>query len=567
VSAMADTYTIGGRPGGARTAAESGVDEPSMNITPNITWNSVLSPYAYLEVKYSGFYGFFDLIPQTDTAGYYDWGNGWLTEAYWGYYTYDRTRSSVQANLSYDVQDMGGDHSFKFGGEYERLVTDDQARHGPAPAGSQFDGQRVLYYPYWGDLYVAYIFNPQHNRNTSDVKMFTVYGQDDWTVADRLTLNLGIRLDHANIGYIEAERPNMPTFNDVSPRLGAVYDVLGDGRMSAHVFWGKFYSEVHGTIFDNFDPQASVWEYYEWTGQQYTRFPSWDYDPGAGLSIDPNLKNAWSKQFTTGLDWQFQENVAFAFKYIHKYDSDVIGAEDSGSTFVRHDYEASTGVTVPGWKAEPRDEHRLLVNNPNSAYIGDIYRNYNGFQVKMNKRLSDGWQMQASYMLQKATGNTSNGGGGVLGSTSSFLTPNRFILADELTESRRHVIKVNGSYLMPDPIRVLIGVRFDWASSGRFTEFERFSSAESGGLRSGDRTLPIVPRGSQTINPFTNLDLRLEKKFNLGGGWGDFGVVFDIFNVANSDATRGIYTRYPDYGEITSIVSPREFRLGFRWLF
>ena len=261
------------------------------------------------------------------------------------------------------------------------------------------------------------------------------------------------------------------------------------------------------------------------------------------------------------------ENVAVATKYIHKYDSDVIGAEDAGSTFVRHDYVAYDGTNIPGWKADPRDELRLLVNNPNTQYIGDIYRSYNGFQFKVNKRLSDGWQMQASYLLQKATGNVTNTGTGVNGSTSSFLTPNRFILADELPNSRRHVVKVNGSYLMPDPIRVLVGLRFDWASSARFTEFERFGSAESGGLRSGDRTLPIVPRGSNTINSFVNLDLRLEKKFNLGGGWGDFGVVFDIFNVANSDATRGIYTRYPDYGEITSLVNPREMRLGFRWLF
>jgi hypothetical protein len=120
---------------------------------------------------------------------------------------------------------------------------------------------------------------------------------------------------------------------------------------------------------------------------------------------------------------------------------------------------------------------------------------------------------------------------------------------------------------LPDPVRVLVGARFDWASSARYTEFERFSSSETGGLRTGDRDLPVVERGSNTINAFWNLDLRVEKKFNLGGGWGDFGVVFDVFNIANTDLTRGIFTRYPDYGEITSIVSPREFRLGFRWLF
>ena len=71
-----------------------------------------------------------------------------------------------------------------------------------------------------------------------------VYAQDKWTL-DRLTLNLGVRFDYLNINFPEQSLepgglvPNRDiTFpkndylgwKDISPRLGAVYDLFGTGR-------------------------------------------------------------------------------------------------------------------------------------------------------------------------------------------------------------------------------------------------------------------------------------------------------------------------------------------------
>ena len=119
-----------------------------MNITPNITWNSVLSPDAFLELKYSGFYGFFDLIPISEGPASFDLGTGRFTDAYWAHYTFDRARTNFQGNVSYFAEDFAGSHSFKFGLEYENLKTDDQARYGLNGA-----GEGIIYYPYFGDPY------------------------------------------------------------------------------------------------------------------------------------------------------------------------------------------------------------------------------------------------------------------------------------------------------------------------------------------------------------------------------------------------------------------------------
>ena len=81
-----------------------------------------------------------------------------------------------------------------------------------------------------------------------------MFAQDKWTL-DRLTLNLGARFDYLNINFPEQRLgpgvlvPNRNiTFpendylgwKDVSPRLGAVYDLFGDGKTALKFNLGRY---------------------------------------------------------------------------------------------------------------------------------------------------------------------------------------------------------------------------------------------------------------------------------------------------------------------------------------
>ena len=101
-----------------------------------------------------------------------------------------------------------------------------------------------------------------------------VFGQDQWTVK-HLTLNMGLRYDHLN-SYVPPSHAgpglwvptrnvdfpqvgNVPNWRDVSPRFGAVYDLLGNGKTAVKYTIGRYLeSPNQGTYTRRANPLAAI---------------------------------------------------------------------------------------------------------------------------------------------------------------------------------------------------------------------------------------------------------------------------------------------------------------------
>ncbi len=182
-----------------------------------------------------------------------------------GFYNYNRananvTRKSINekyslsADLTY-FMNLGGEHSWKAGFSWARRGQDvDNTAFGPILFFG-WDRDMIAYGTNYGRGKYGY-YGVRNNDVTGPFgdfykafgNMYSVYIQDSWTIANRLTLNFGVRAESEVIpSYTtDPEFANRDAIKfgfgeKLAPRLGFVWDVKGDSSTKVFGSYGLFY--------------------------------------------------------------------------------------------------------------------------------------------------------------------------------------------------------------------------------------------------------------------------------------------------------------------------------------
>jgi hypothetical protein len=420
---------------------------------------------------------------------------------------------------------------------------------------------------------------PRFEFRTVDYGFFF---QDDWRIAPRLTLNLGLRWEYEQMPSPQIPNPNLAATgifpedrNNFGPRVGFAWDLSGHGKSVVRGGYGIYYGRIINSTISNAITNTGVTngqlQFTFFPGAGSPSYPNVVATPPAPTSnapdvvvFAPNTQNPLIHQFDFVFEHQIATNTAVSVSYIGSLGRDLPIFIDTNLfpptntityTFAPGGPDAGATLTVPLFEVVKGTQLR-----PNSLFgritaISDsVSSKYNAFVLQFNRRMTHGLQLQAFYTYS----NTSDTGQ----SSQTFTSPNNVLNPFDLNlENGRSNFDIHhhfGSTLVWQPaffqnsgramktildgwtiapvISVSSGAPFTSTVSGNAPVAATFTRIQSGILGAGGSSrLPDLARNGFQMPRVANVDLRISKKFNIWESTGleIFGEAFNLFNHVN----------------------------------
>jgi hypothetical protein len=431
----------------AAAEAQNGFIQPEQSMTGTI--NVTLSPSAILSIKGGRYYlnyretgdypateiwwsGSSVGIPGIDPALEHD--AGYTTSPPSGHVAHDiTTRTYIQADVSKYLH-LGGEHDLKFGVGTTKNVNN------VSDLGVGTNGRVTLYLgalskKLLGQVlpvgpYGYYTVDDRGTIGSTGALITHLYVQDAWRIRPRLTLNLGLRTERETIpSYRRDLKPYAFKFgfgDKIAPRLGASYDLFGNGKVKLSGFWGRFFD---WTKFDlargSFG--GDTWRAYyrtldtlDFNTLGLSSMPGTDLlkEAGGGAytdlrlpdfsAIDPNIKPMSVDQANFGMEAEIMPQTVLSVRYVHSKLNRTI--EDLGSVDANGSFAYTYGNPGEGknlYYSPASLTCTVTVGGNCVDLMPKAKRQYDAFQVELTRRFSKGFLFDASYVYSRLYGNYS----------------------------------------------------------------------------------------------------------------------------------------------------------------
>lgn len=330
-----------------------------------------------------------------------------------------------------------------------------------------------------------------------------LYLQDDWRIGERLTLNLGLRLDRAKVEGEDGRTLVSQTL--LSPRLGAALDPGADGRTRFFIYAGRIYSPATpGALAaggattggpaqtrEVWIPTLQDWRAFQSTGLQGVknlaigklRAPeTWLYQAGLERMIPLPWVGTWVAEAVA--TW--------------KRTTDLVDTYNPAYGYLPH-LDALANASAG---------RKVIANLPG------LRRTFGGFDLTLHRRFEGGHRIQFSYSYGDLQGNTEVGAVAAASGKDTGFAAIPSLREDyrqdrywgPLNEQVRHAVKAFGSLALP--------ARFELAWAFQMRSGLRYSRLVAVG---GENVLaPGATRGDQQLPRVATLDLALSRQVKLG---------------------------------------------------
>jgi hypothetical protein len=548
----------------------------SMNYAPEVnlnndfpgyfvigTWTSILSPNTFADFKLGYNFKKQAQMPAAgrDISGHYDVVLGLYTQNYSSFFYNAGSTLDINAHLSHYVSDLLGSHDIKFGVENQYSSPGQRGGYNGIDHSYYQDqnGLPYLKYQYASDWDFTHHFN-----------VFIAFLQDSWSVSKRLTVNFGLRLDNY---WYNIPNPGVGTIlkdTEIAPRFGISYDLFGDRKNVLKFHYGHYFDSLYRTYFGSAETRRPDQVQMRWDGTQYVEFNRVVFR--SQYSTDPNIKAPYTQEIMAGYERELFKNASLGATFFYRKLIRAIGSvntlgEYTQTTVVNPGPDGTIGTsddsTINAWNQTNPGQNFYLITNPrkglSQAITEDPKHSSLGFELVFNKRMSNRWQLMASYTYLRAKGNIERPPVFDLG-----MDPNRFINSGGFNvryAGQPHYLKVQTNIILP--LDISLGMNAFYISGHSYRPY--FSTF----LNQGNVTIYAEPWGDNKVDPQRNIDLRIEKAVKIGNY--SVSVFGQIFNLLNGHETRWDYDVFGGYGanyqKILAVIAPRSYQLGLRFMF